>query len=267
MRLRILVAILMSSSLSGAACARPAPTPAPVTFNKDIAPILFANCAPCHRPGEVAPFSAADLRRRGETRRRDRGRNARAPHAAVAAGARRVPDSRRAAAARRSNRRHSALGERRQGRGRARAICRRLRSCADGWQLGRPDEVLTPAQPFTLEPDDRRRLPQPGPAHVADNRMSFVRGVEFKTGGAPIHHAVIRVDRTSGVAPARRRRRPARVRRHGVGHHPGSRRPLHRLGARAAARSSLPEGMPWRLDRGADLVVELHLIPSRKPLP
>src|SRR5580704_9596013 len=27
------------------------------TFNKDIAPILFANCATCHRPGEVAPFS------------------------------------------------------------------------------------------------------------------------------------------------------------------------------------------------------------------
>src|SRR5690348_3848540 len=27
------------------------------TFNKDIAPILYANCASCHRPGEVAPFS------------------------------------------------------------------------------------------------------------------------------------------------------------------------------------------------------------------
>ena len=26
------------------------------TFNKDIAPILYANCANCHRPGEVAPF-------------------------------------------------------------------------------------------------------------------------------------------------------------------------------------------------------------------
>src|SRR6185369_13680162 len=28
-----------------------------LTFNKDIAPILFRNCAGCHRPGEVAPFS------------------------------------------------------------------------------------------------------------------------------------------------------------------------------------------------------------------
>jgi mono/diheme cytochrome c family protein len=28
-----------------------------VTFNKDIAPLFFKNCAECHRPGENAPFS------------------------------------------------------------------------------------------------------------------------------------------------------------------------------------------------------------------
>src|SRR2546430_583898 len=27
-----------------------------VTFNHDIAPIVYRNCAPCHRPGESAPF-------------------------------------------------------------------------------------------------------------------------------------------------------------------------------------------------------------------
>src|SRR5215813_3072722 len=27
------------------------------TFNTQIAPILFQNCATCHRPGQVAPFS------------------------------------------------------------------------------------------------------------------------------------------------------------------------------------------------------------------
>jgi len=32
-------------------------TAATPTFNKDIAPILYQNCATCHRPGEVAPFS------------------------------------------------------------------------------------------------------------------------------------------------------------------------------------------------------------------
>lgn len=28
-----------------------------VTFTKDIAPILYKNCAECHRPGEIAPMS------------------------------------------------------------------------------------------------------------------------------------------------------------------------------------------------------------------
>jgi tetratricopeptide (TPR) repeat protein/mono/diheme cytochrome c family protein len=38
-----------------------------VTFNRDVAPIVFAKCASCHRPGEAAPFSLLsyeDVRRR-----------------------------------------------------------------------------------------------------------------------------------------------------------------------------------------------------------
>jgi len=27
------------------------------TYSKDVAPILYAQCPLCHRPGEVAPFS------------------------------------------------------------------------------------------------------------------------------------------------------------------------------------------------------------------
>src|SRR5215467_11279212 len=33
-----------------------APSPQ-VTFNRDIAPIIFHSCSSCHRPGEAAPFS------------------------------------------------------------------------------------------------------------------------------------------------------------------------------------------------------------------
>src|SRR5262245_43942164 len=38
------------------------------TFSRDVAPIVFANCAPCHRPGESGPFdllSYSDVRARG----------------------------------------------------------------------------------------------------------------------------------------------------------------------------------------------------------
>ncbi len=32
------------------------------TFNKDVAPILFANCTACHRPGEIGPMSFTSYR-------------------------------------------------------------------------------------------------------------------------------------------------------------------------------------------------------------
>src|SRR3970040_975861 len=33
------------------------PAAAPVTFNKDVLPILQSNYQTCHRPGQIAPFS------------------------------------------------------------------------------------------------------------------------------------------------------------------------------------------------------------------
>jgi hypothetical protein len=52
MRLEAVVA----ASLSVLAC-RAATNPPPVTFDKDVAPILEKKCQGCHRPGEAAPFS------------------------------------------------------------------------------------------------------------------------------------------------------------------------------------------------------------------
>src|SRR3954462_13623396 len=34
----------------------------PVTFNRDIAPIVYAHCATCHRPGQIGPFSLLTYR-------------------------------------------------------------------------------------------------------------------------------------------------------------------------------------------------------------
>ena len=39
-----------------------------LTFNKDLAPIVFDRCGYCHRPGQAAPFallSYADVKKRG----------------------------------------------------------------------------------------------------------------------------------------------------------------------------------------------------------
>ena len=52
------VAAIAAVCAFAASCAQKTPSqPPPPTFDKDIAPVVFANCAPCHRPGQVAPFS------------------------------------------------------------------------------------------------------------------------------------------------------------------------------------------------------------------
>src|SRR6185503_978500 len=130
--------------------------------------------------------------------------------------------------------------------------------------LGRPDAVLTPAKAYTLQPggeDVYRNLVLRSPVG-AD---VFVRAVEFRTNGAPIHHAVIRVDRTGA----------SRARDGGDGQ-PGFdgmavqtvQDPDGQFIGWAPGRGPIlaPDGMPWRLERGADLVIELHMLGSKKGL-
>jgi tetratricopeptide (TPR) repeat protein/mono/diheme cytochrome c family protein len=261
----ILVVLLTASGLAAGACGRASsssPPPA-VTFNKDIAPIVFANCASCHRPGEVAPFSLltyADAVKHADkmgkaTLARHMPPWLPEPGAFPILGDRRLREDQIAAVQR------WITGGKVEGNP---ADLPKAPVWPDGWQLGRPDAVLTVARPYELSPrteDVYRNLV----LRTALPSDVFVRAVEFKTGGAPIHHAVIRVDRT-----------PASRRRDGEDGQPGFEGMAwqniqdpdgHFIGW-APGRGPIlsPEGMPWRLDRGADLVVELHLIPSRKPL-
>src|SRR5438128_2016643 len=59
--------VLLFAHLASAGCrgpnARMSQLPQAVrnpTFTKDIAPILFERCSPCHRPGQPAPFTLVD---------------------------------------------------------------------------------------------------------------------------------------------------------------------------------------------------------------
>ena len=232
-----------------------------VTFNKDVAPIVFANCVTCHRPGEVAPFSlltyADAVKHAGKIA--DETRERRMPPWLPERGE------------------FPILGDRRLRDDQVDIIQRWVASgkvegnAADlpkppaptgGWQLGQPDEVLTAPRPYTLSPsteDVYRNLV----IRTSLKSAVFVRAVEFKTGGAPIHHAVIRVDTTG-----------ASRRRDGADGQPGFdgmaqdnvQDPDGHFIGWAPGRGPIvaPEGMPWRLDRGADLIVELHMIPSKK---
>jgi hypothetical protein len=48
---------VVSAAVLGAAANPAGAQTTPVTFSKDVAPILFNRCVSCHRPGEVAPMS------------------------------------------------------------------------------------------------------------------------------------------------------------------------------------------------------------------
>src|ERR1700692_24500 len=52
MRLEPVITGLLFAFSSAAAT-----NPSPVTFTRDVAPVLQKNCQGCHRPGEAAPFS------------------------------------------------------------------------------------------------------------------------------------------------------------------------------------------------------------------
>jgi Tfp pilus assembly protein PilF len=128
----------------------------------------------------------------------------------------------------------------------------------DDWQLGRPDLVLSLPRPYTRKPghhDVFRNIVLPLPAGAS----RLVRAVEFRPGTAPIHHAIIRVDR-SGESR----------RRDGEDGEPGFdgmaalnvQNPEGHFIGWAPGRGPIvaPDGMPWRLEPGSDLVVELHLL-------
>ena len=252
---RIALAVVALTALA-AACGKATPAPVAVTFNKDIAPIVFANCASCHRPGGVAPFS---LLTHAEV----------AEHADAIAKATReghMPPWLPAPG------QYPIVGDRRLRPEQIDVIQRWAKEGAvegnaadrpttpsfpDGWELGTPDVILTTDKPYTVRAgadDVYRNLVFRTP--LTDG--VFVRAVEFKTNGAPVHHAVIRVDRTS-----------ASRRRDGTDGQPGFDGmalsvldPDGQFIGWAPGRGPIvsPTTMPWRLERGADVVVELHVI-------
>src|SRR5262245_53904906 len=64
-RLALILLIALPIGFAGS----PAGPQSGVTFSEHVAPIIFKNCASCHRPGEAAPFSLLsyeDVRKRGK---------------------------------------------------------------------------------------------------------------------------------------------------------------------------------------------------------
>jgi tetratricopeptide (TPR) repeat protein len=171
-----------------------AANPSAVTFNRDVAPIVFANCVTCHRPGEAAPFSLLtydDVRKRAKqiadvTRRRFMPPWLPAERHGDFAGARRLTepqievfDKWAKAGAPRGD--ESDLPN--------------LPTFAEGWQLGKPDLVLA-TPPYSLSSDGGdqfRNFVIP----VTDTTPQWVESIELRpTNPRATHHARLGVDRS-----------------------------------------------------------------------
>lgn len=241
-------------------CARDLPAP---TFNKDIAPIVYASCAPCHRPAGAAPFSLlsyADVSKRADAVAHQT-LSGHMPPWLPERGEFPLAGERRLTPAQIDLIQRWVSGGRVEGAAGDRPP---VPTFPDGWELGRPDAELTFAKPYTLKPDQ----PDVYRNFVLRSALpagAFVRAVEFRTNGAPVHHAVIRVDRTS--TSRRRDGEDGQPGFDGMSWEGAQDPDGHFLGwAPGRGPIVMPDGMPWPLDRGADLVVELHLIPRSEPV-
>jgi tetratricopeptide (TPR) repeat protein/mono/diheme cytochrome c family protein len=231
------------------------------TFTEHVAPIIFAQCAPCHRPDGPAPFSLLTYE---EVRRR-------ATQVAAVTASRYMPPWKPAPGfgefigeRRLSDPQIAVIGEW-VNAGSPEGDPARLPSLphwTSGWQLGEPDLVITLPE-YTLRPDGLdafRNFVVPVPGGVT----RYVRGLEFRPGSQAIHHANIRLDYT----PASRRLDEADA---GPGYeglilHSAEYPDGQFLGwTPGQVAPPAPKGLAWRLAPGADFVVQLHMRPTGKP--
>lgn len=245
--------VVVSPEAAGAA----APT---VTFTKDVAPILFTHCAGCHHPGASAPFSLLtyqDAKARARliaqtTERRVMPPWQPLPEGPAFRGARRLAD-----ADIRTLRQWVEAGA---PEGDAGALPP-APALTTGWQLGKPDLVLTMPEAFDVPaggPDFFRNFVLP----VPNAGLRYVQAVEFQPGNARVvHHVRVLVDETGAS-------REQDAGDTGPGFSgmdtPGARAPDGYFLGWAPGKVPKREAAAWPLRPGADIVVQAHLRPSGK---
>jgi hypothetical protein len=173
MRRRIALAAAVSAvaligltlSIGGSANSKAART---VTFNKDVAPIFFKNCAECHKPNDIAPMSLLSFK---EARPWARSIKEKVVTREMPPWS---PDPRYGEFA--NDHRLSqqdidtivAWVDQGAKEGSAKDLPPQPEYTRGGWQIGKPDVVLTMAEEYTIEPN------------APDNYINFFIPTNFK---------------------------------------------------------------------------------------
>ena len=246
---------LILAGLAGAMAAAAA-TP---TFNHDIAPILYSNCATCHRPGEVAPFSLLTYQDAAK----------RAKQIATVTQSRFMPPWKA----------EPGYGEFQNERRLTDAQIAVLKDWAangapegdpsekptpptfsEGWQAGQPDKVFKLANAYSLPadgPDQYRCFVIP----MNLDQDVYVKSFEFRPDNRKIvHHAIVFSDPNGNAR---------RLARNGNSYPcfggPGF-APISMVAgwAPGGSPSLAGPGMSLTVTKGSDLVLQIHYHPSGK---
>jgi len=232
------------------------------TFNQDIAPILYQNCATCHRPGQVAPFSLLtynDAAKRAGLIAIVTAKHYMPPWKAEA-GYGHFQDERRLTAAQIALIGEWARNGAPEGDPQRKPAPPQF---ASGWQAGKPDAVFSMPESFSIPADGFDRYQCfVIPLNISADR--YVKTVEFRPGNPQVvHHALFFLD-TSGQA----RQLDAATPEPGYPCFGGPQiQPSGALGgwAPGATPEPLPDGVAHTVGKGADLVIQIHYHPSGKP--
>jgi len=229
-------------------------TAAEPTFSSDVAPIVYENCAACHRPEGVGPFSLLTFE---QIRRRARQIaevvesgymppwKPVADHGPALMGDRRLSDEEKKTLL------AWCKGERLEGDS---SFAPPIPEEDDTWQLGPPDLVLKFPTEYTVPAegaDEYRHFLIP----VGNDETKYVRAVEIKPRAAlVVHHASIMVD-ISGMGDFEATGMSFEDARYVVGWTPGQ-----------MPHQTYP-GTVWELPPHTSLDLQLHLLPSGRPVP
>ena len=258
--------LALAAMLSVVVPSEPVDASAPqVTFNRDIAPIIFHSCSSCHRPGEAAPFSLltySDVKKHARqiaelTRSRVMPPWLPEQQTLKFADEARLTDA--------EIQRIADWVEQGAVEGDPKDLPPEPKF-VKGWRLGKPDLILTASKPFTLPPSGTDtywnfifRVPIDG--------TRWVKAIEIRPGDKQyVHHANILVDR-AGAARKRESEPGAgfggmEIRIESQVFDPDSHLLFWKPGT---VPSPEPDGMALRLDKGTDLILNTHLQPSGKP--
>ena len=233
-----------------------------ITFNRDIAPIIFSNCVTCHRDGEVAPFGLTSYKQVSKRARQIAevvSQRVMPPWKPAAdyghfSGERRLSDAQVSLI--------HAWAEADAPEGES-ADLPALPKFPTGWQLGKPDMIVRMPKRFALHADGPD-LYQHFVIPLGLNEDRVIRAIEVHPGNPKIvHHAHMFLDNT-GQARLLDEADPSDGYTRFGGH--GLSSPAYLGGWNPGATPHFfPRGTGRLMPKGGDVVFQIHYHPSGKP--